>query len=45
MTQMNLSTKQKRLTDIETCSCQGEGGGGMGWELGLSDANYFIENG
>ena len=36
---MTLSTKQKqtRRHRIQTCGCQGEGGGsGMDWEFGVS---------
>ena len=39
MTQINTSTKQKRLTDVDkTCGCQGGrwGRGGKNWELGIS---------
>ena len=45
MTQMNLSTKQKRLTDIENRPAVGKGWrcvGGIEWELGLADVNYYI---
>ena len=46
MTQMNLSSNRNRLTDTETCDCQGVGAG-EGWigSLGLADANYYIKNG
>ena len=35
---MNLSTKQKPTHRYrkQTCGCQGEDGGGMDWELGVS---------
>ena len=45
---MNLSTKQKQTQRYreQTC-CQGGGLVGEGWigNLGLADANYYIENG
>ena len=45
----NLSKKQKQTHRHreQTCGCQGVGGVGRGkdWELGLADANYYIENG
>ena len=46
---MNLSMKQKQTHGHRehTCGCQGGEGvreGGTG-SLGLSDANYYIENG
>ena len=45
MTQVNLSTKQNRLTDIENSGYQGGQGLGKGWigSLGLADMNYYIE--
>ena len=40
MTQINLSTKQKKTHRHreQTCSCQGGGGGrrGLDWEFGIS---------
>ena len=42
---MNLSTKQKQGHGEQTCGCQGGGGWGREWSLGLLDANYYIENG
>ena len=47
MAQMNISTKQKQLTDMENRLVVvkglvvGEGGGWTG-SLGLVDANYYI---
>ena len=49
MTQMNLCTKQKQTHSHreQTCGCQGGGEDGEGWtwNLGLVDANYYIQNG
>ena len=47
---MNLSTKQKQTHRYrkQTCGCQGMGGGvgeGKTGSLGLTDANYYIQNG
>ena len=42
---MNLSTKQKRLTDIKNRLVVAKGEGeGLGWtgSLGLVDENYYI---
>ena len=42
---MNLSEKQKHIHRhrAQTCVCQGgEGRGGVDWELGLVDANYYF---
>ena len=41
---MSLSTKQKQTYRHEqTYGCQGGGGrGGVDWELGLVDANYYF---
>ena len=42
---MNLSTKQKRLTDIKNRLVVAKGEGeGLGWtgRLGLVDENYYI---
>ena len=36
---MNLSMKQTHRRREQTCGCQG---GGMEWESGLADANYYI---
>ena len=49
MTQRNLSTKQKRLTDLENRltgakTVQGWGGEGKDWELELVDAKYCIQD-
>ena len=48
MTQMDLSLKQKqphRYRD-QICGCQGEEGGGRSTgSLGLTDANYYTQNG
>ena len=43
MAQMNLSTKQKTLTDIENRLVVDKGEG-VGWteSLGLIDANYYF---
>ena len=43
---MNLSTKQKQTHREQTCCCQGRGVGER-WtgSLGLTDANYYIQNG
>ena len=45
---MNLSTKQKQTqtqrTDLWLPRGMGDGGG-MDWEFGIRDANYYIENG
>ena len=44
---MNLSTKQKRLTDIESrCAVAKEEGVWEGWSgsLGLAEANYYKQN-
>ena len=36
----NIQTHRHRE---QTCGCQGEAGwGGMDWEFGLTDANYYI---
>ena len=43
--QINLSIKQKQITDIENrlAVAKGErGGSGMYWEFEVSDANYHI---
>ena len=48
MTQMNISTKQKkRLTERENglVVAKGEGGEGRIRSLGLADANYYIQDG
>ena len=48
MTQMNLSTKQKQLIDIENRFVVAKGKGeGVGWTGGLElvDVNYYISNG
>ena len=45
MAPMNLSTKQKRLTDIKNRLVVAKGEGeGLGWtgSLGLVDENYYI---
>ena len=48
MPQMNLSTKQKQLIDIENRFVVAKGKGeGVGWteRLGLVDANYLLHLG
>ena len=48
MAQMNPSTKQKQIhrhrNSLVVAKGEGEGSG-MDWEMGLIDANYYIENG
>ena len=47
MAKMNLST-EKKLMDLENRLMAAKGEGereGMGWNLGLIDANYCIWNG
>ena len=44
MAQMNLSTKQKQITDIENRLVVADRAGeGVGWtgSLGLADTNYY----
>ena len=47
MAQTNLSMKLTHRHKDQTCGCQKVVGGGEGkdWELGLVDANYYIQNG
>ena len=48
MTQINLPTKQNRLTDIENRPMAAKGEGvGERWigRLGSADANYYIQDG